>query len=309
MADSSPWWSVLVAPVLLVALAAVALAADGMLAARDAGRPVTVAAGGRRLLAVPRLLVSQPRRMPAPDLLLWRLGVVAVPAGAVLSVLVIPLGRWTVADVSVGVVWFNATEVLTWAGLWLAGWGPDSALSLIGGYRFLAQGLAYELPLMFALIAPATAAESLRVGDIVGAQHGLWYAVWMPVAFAVHVLSVLAFSFQGPFAYPAGTDIAGGVLAEASGVDRLLLQAGRRLWLASGAAMAVALFLGGGSGPGLPAWAWSLVKTVLMVLVLVWVSRRVPVLRADRWAEFAWVVLTPLTIVQVLVPALVVLNR
>ncbi|MEU5719057.1 NADH-quinone oxidoreductase subunit H [Streptomyces sp. NPDC020403] len=308
MVEAGAWWTLLAAPALLLGFAVLAVAADAALTARDAGRPVTVSVAMRPLLAVPRALVAQPRRMPAPDRMLWRAGVVTVPVAAVLSTLVIPLGNVVVADLSVGVVWFNAMEVLTWAGLWLAGWGPNAAFSLIGGYRFLAQGLAYELPLMFALISTATGAQSLRVGDIAAAQDGLWYAVWMPVAFVVYLAGVLAFSFLGPFAYPAGLDIAGGVLSETSGVDRLLLQAGRWLWLAAGAAMAVPLFLGGGAGPGLPAWVWSLIKTLLVLAVLVVAARRLPVIRADRYVEFAWVALIPLTIVQTLLPALINLD-
>ena len=104
------------------------------------------------LAEVPRLLVAQRRTTLAPDALLWRLGLVTVPAAGVLAALVIPFGTVTASRMSVGVVWFNAMEVLTWAGLWMAGWGANSVLSLVGGYRFVAQGLAYELPLMFALI-------------------------------------------------------------------------------------------------------------------------------------------------------------
>ncbi|MFF9410852.1 NADH-quinone oxidoreductase subunit H [Streptomyces anandii] len=309
MVEAAAWWTVLAGPALLLGLAVLAVAGDAVLDARDAGRTVTLTAVVRPFLGVPRALVAQPRRLPAPDLALWRAGVITVPVAAVLSTLVIPFGNRVAADLSVGVVWFNAMEVLTWAGLWLAGWGPNAAFSLIGGYRFLAQGLAYELPLMFALISAATGAQSLRVGDIAAAQAGLWYVVWMPVAFVAYLAGVLAFSFLGPFAYPAGRDLSGGVLSETSGVDRLLLQAGRWLWLTSGAAMAVPLFLGGGAGPGLPAWAWSLIKTLVVLGVLVWALRRLPVIRADRYVEFAWVVLIPLTVVQTLVPALVDLNR
>ncbi|MFE2439285.1 NADH-quinone oxidoreductase subunit H [Streptomyces sp. NPDC059409] len=309
MAEAGTWWALPAAPALLAGFAVAAVAADAALDARSAGRPVTVGTVVRPLLAVPRALLAQPRRLPASDRLLWRAGVITVPVAAVLSTLVIPFGDHVVADLSVGVVWFNAMEVLTWAGLWLAGWGPNAAFSLVGGYRFLAQGLAYELPLMFALISTATGARSLRVTDIAGAQHGLWYAVWMPFAFVVYLAGVLAFSFLGPFAYPAGRDVAGGVLGETSGVDRLLLAAGRWLWLAAGAAMAVPLFLGGGAGPGLPPWAWSLVKTLLVLAALVWLLRRLPVVRADRYVELAWVVLLPLSVLQTLAPALVGLGR
>ena len=298
----------LLVPAVLAGFAAAAVTADMLLAARAAGRPARVAAAGP-LAETARLLVAQRRATLAPDALLWRLGLVTVPAAGVLAALVIPFGTVTVSRMSVGVVWFNAMEVLTWAGLWMAGWGANSVLSLIGGYRFVAQGLAYELPLMFALISAAAGAQSLNVADIVAAQAHLWFAVWMPAAFAVYLAGVYAFSFLGPFAYPAGRDLAGGVLAELSGVDRLVIEAGRWLLLAAGAGMAVPLFLGGGAGPVLPAWAWSAIKTLAVLTVLTWGRRRLPVLRADRYAEFAWVVLIPLSICQALVPALVDLTR
>ena len=50
------------------------------------------------------------------------------------------------------------------------------------------------------------------------------------------------------------------------------------------------------------------VAPVSAVLVLVWARRRLPVIRADRYAEVAWVVLMPLAILQALAVALVVLT-
>jgi NADH-quinone oxidoreductase subunit H len=307
MITSAPLWSVMVVPVLLTAFTAVAVTADALLAARAAGRRMSPTELAAPLAEVPRLLAAQRRTTLAPDPLLWRLGLATVPAAGVLAAVVIPFGQVTASRMSVGVVWFNAMEVLTWAGLWMAGWGPNSVLSLVGGYRFVAQGLAYELPLMFALISAAAGAQSLDVAGIASAQGRLWFVVWMPAAFAVYLAGVYAFSFLGPFGYAAGRDLAGGVLAELSGPDRLVLQAGRWLLLTAGAAMAVPLFLGGGAGPLLPAWAWSAVKTVAVRILLVWGRRRLPVIRADRYAELAWVVLIPLVIVQALAVALVVL--
>ncbi|HEX5290369.1 MAG TPA: NADH-quinone oxidoreductase subunit H [Streptosporangiaceae bacterium] len=306
MIASAPLWSVLVVPALLAAFTAVGVMADALLAARADGRRGPREAA-MPLAEVPRLLAAQRRVTLAPDALLWRLGLATVPVAGVLAAVVIPFGQVTASRMSVGVVWFNAMEVLTWAGLWAAGWGPNAVLPLVGGYRFVAQGLAYELPLMFALISAAAGAQSLDVAGIATAQGHLWFAVWMPAAFVIYLASVYAFSFLGPFGYPAGRDLAGGVLAELSGPDRLVLQAGRWLLLTAGAAMAVPLFLGGGAGPLLPAWAWSAVKTVAVLLLLVWGRRRLPVLRADRYAELAWVVLIPLAIAQALAVALVVL--
>lgn len=305
--ETSAGWVPLAAAVLL-ATATAAASLDGALAARAQGRPISQG------LRVPwsetaRLLRQRRRSTLAADVLLWRVGVAALLVMAFMKVVVIPLGRWTVGDLSVGVVWFNAMDVVVWAAVWLAGWGPNSAHSLIGGYRFLSQALAYELPLMFALAAPAVGAGSLRVGDVVAAQQGLWFVVWMPVAFLVFMAAVVGFSVWGPLSTPAGIDVAGGVFAETSGVDRWLLLTGRWALLTAGAAFGVTLFWGGGAGPLLPPWLWVLVKTAVLLAALVLVRRRLPALRPARVIEVAWLVVLPLILLQVLLVSVVVVVR
>ena len=295
-------WAVL-AGILLCGLAFFAVALDAALSARAQG---TGGGWGAPLGRAARLLRQRRRSTVAADTLLWRIGGAGMLVGAFLMIAVIPLGEWTLADLDVGVVWFNTVDVMVWALVWLAGWGANSAHGLVGGYRFLAHGLAYELPLMFALVAPAIAAGSLSVGEVAAAQDGVWFVVWMPVAFLVFLVGVTGFSVWGPFAPALAADIGGGVLAELSGVDRLVLQAGRYLFLTAGAAFSVPLFLGGGAGPVLPGWAWVLVKSVLVLAVLVWLRRRIPLLRPDRFMEIGWVVLLPAAVLQDLVVSLVV---
>jgi NADH-quinone oxidoreductase subunit H len=298
---SLPWWWALLLPVLLLVVTWVTLAGD---AAFSGGRAALVAPG--RELA--RLLVGQRRRIVAGDSVLGRAGGGVLPVAALLAAAVLPLGERPVADLSIGVVWFNAMEVMAWAAVWMVGWGSNSALGLVGGYRFVAQGLAYELPHMFAIITAALGAESLRLTTIVDAQRDLWFVAIMPVAFVVYLMSAAAMAFWGPFDAPVGRDVAGGAAAELSGVDRLVFAGGRWLLLVVAAAMAVPLFLGGGAGPGLPAWAWVAVKTAGVLALLLWLRHRFPTVRMDRYVEFAWVVLIPLTIAQALAVALVVLG-
>ncbi|SFQ72134.1 NADH-quinone oxidoreductase subunit H [Amycolatopsis arida] len=307
MVREAPLWTVLVLPVVLGALALAAAALHAGLAARAAGRPVA-AELTTPLYAAARLLVRQRRRIPRADLVLWRAGLAGIVVAALLAAMVVPLGEHVVADLSAGVVWFNAMEVLLWMLVWLVGWGANSAFALVGGYRFLAQALAYELPLMFALTAPPLAAASLRVGDVVRAQDGLWFAVWMPAAFAVYLVGIVGVAFWGPLANPVGGDIAGGASVEVSGVDALVLRAGRYLMLAAGAAFAVPLFLGGGMGPLLPPWLWSLVKTAAVLAVLVWLRHRLPRLPVERLMTWGWTVLLPLVLAQLLVVGVVVVR-
>lgn len=280
---------------------------DRVLAASEAGRPVR-AGWAEPFADGVRLLVQRRRTLLAPDAFVWRLGGGALVVVAVLKLAVVPLGGDVLADLPVGVVWFNAMDVLLWAAFWLLGWGANSWAAVVGGYRFLAQALAYELPLMFALTAPAVAASSLRVGDVVASQVDRWNLVEMPAAFVVFLLCVVGYSATGPLSAPTGADLAGGLLAELSGPDRLVVLVGRWALLVVGAAFSVPLFLGGGAGPVLPAALWSVAKTALVLAVLVWVRRRLPLLRAERLLEVGWLVLIPITLVQLLVTTVLVLR-
>ncbi|VAZ91881.1 NADH-quinone oxidoreductase subunit H [Mycobacterium persicum] len=295
------------AAVLLAVLTLYAGCLDGVLSGRADGARVRSAA--IPLVEIARLMRQRRRTLVAADRLLWRIGGGGLIVVALLMVTVVPLGRWTLVDLDVGVVWFNALDVMVWALVWLAGWGANSAYALVGGYRFLAHGLGYELLLMFAVVAPAVAAGSLRVGEVAAAQRGLWFAVWMPVAFVVYSLGVVAFSVWGPFTPALGADIVGGVTAELSGVDRLVFQVGRYALLTAGAAFAVPVFLGGGAGPWLPGWLWVIAKTVALLTILVWLRRRIPAFRPEKFLEVAWVVLLPAVLVQDLVVAVVAVWR
>ncbi len=299
-----PAWALL-APVVLGALVLAGAGLNGVLAARSEGRSWRTGAG-TMLFETARLMRQRRRSTVAADVLLWRIGCAGLIVIALLKAVVVPLGSWVLADIPVGVAWFNAMDVMVWALVWLAGWGANSAHALAGGYRFLSQAASYELPLMFALVTPAIAAHSLRVGDLVAAQQRLWFVVWMPVAFVVFCGSVLAFANWGPFATAAGGDIAGGMLAEVSGVDRLLLLGGRYALLSVGAAFAVALFLGGGAGPLLPGWLWMLVKTLLLLAAFIVAGHRLPVVRPERLAEAAWMLVLPAVLLQALLVSIVV---
>jgi NADH-quinone oxidoreductase subunit H len=291
----------------VIPAAAVVAAGAGTAAVLDAA----VVAGARpaRAIALPaieaaRLLRQRRRAVVGSDTPLRTAGCVLPLLVAGLMALVVPFGGPSLLTLSVGVVWFNAADVVLWSAWWLVGWGSNGVFGLVGGYRFLAQAMAYELPLMFSLAAPAVAAGSLSTDAVVAAQHDLWFAVQMPVALVVFLGCAAGFAAWGPFGHPAGADVGGGVGSELSGIDRLLLITGRYAVLAVAAAMGAVLFLGGPDGPVLPGWVWSAVKSVMLLGVLV-ALRRLPALPAERIMRAAWLVVLPVTLAQLLVVAII----
>ena len=288
-----------------------ALAALGYLAALMSRAASARAAGApmRSLLLDPareglRLLVKARTTTPMPDAVLWRLGPAIVVMAPVLAATVIPLapGR-AVADLGIGIVWWTAMMALLWVGVFMAGWGANAAYPLLGGYRYAALALAYEMPLAIVVITIALPAESLQVSQIVAAQADLWFIAIAPVGFAIYVMAAAAMAFWGPFALPTASDLGGGVLAALSGVDRLLFLIGQRLVLVVASAFAVPLFLGGHHGPLLPGWLWLVLKTLAMLALIVSLRHLLPRLRIDRFEEFAWIVLIPLALAQLFVVA------
>jgi NADH-quinone oxidoreductase subunit H len=294
-------WPLLVA--VLVGYALLAASLDAVLAARAAGRRVGAATLLRPIRQSLRLLATQRTSVTLPEANSWRLGLVMIVFVPVVASVVIPLSATLiVSDLLVGAIWWYALHTLLWVAVHLAGWGSNSHYPMIGAHRYLGQAFSYTMALSILLLVVAVPAASFRVSTIVASQ-GVWYAVWAPAAFVLHLVFTLALAFYGPFETPTAVDVAGGVGTELSSVDRLLFFVGRYLALVSGAALAVPLYLGGHHGPWLPGWLWIAVKTVAVVVTLVaakWLLPRVPV---DRFGEIAWIVLIPVALVQLFVTA------
>jgi NADH-quinone oxidoreductase subunit H len=191
-------------------------------------------------------------------------------------------------------VLFGAAEALAIIAIFLEGWSPNSALPLLGGYRFVAVALSYELLSMFVLIAVAVPAQSLQVTAIVASQHGLWNVIRQPLGLPLFAVVALGVCFWGPLNTAAGPDLAGGIAAEASGVHRLLWSAGRAAMLAVFSAMAATAFLGGWLGPWLPGSVWLVIKTAAVAVVLVAAGHLIGRVSPARFVRRAWTVLLPL---------------
>jgi NADH-quinone oxidoreductase subunit H len=208
----------------------------------------------------------------------------------------VPLAAgFAVADVRTGIVVVGAAEALTFVAVYLHGWGPNSLLALIGGYRFVAFGLSFVLLSMFVLIGAALPAESLAVGEIVESQRSLWNVVRQPLGLPLFLVVILGVSLRPPLAAADGTDLAGGTAAESSGPQLLAWELAKRLMLVAYALVAASVFVGGYLGPLLPGPVWLGVKTVAILAVVQAIGHLVGRVPTPRFVSVAWTVLLPLS--------------
>lgn len=272
---------------------------DDAFAATVAGRPVAPALR-RPFLRGAVAALQQRSTTERPDAAAWALAPPLLAALAAAGAAAVPLGRGlAVADVPDGIVLFGAAMALVMVAVFLHGWSANSPFPLIGGYRFAAQALSYEMPLALVLIAAALPAESLSVGDIVESQAGVWNVVRQPLGLPLFLVAVAGVSFWGPFALPDAADLAGGTTLEASGSSLIVWRAARAATLVASSAMAAAAFLGGWHGPFLPGPVWMVAKTAGVVALVLYAGHRLPRLRLERFVVVAWAVLIPLALVDV----------
>ena len=242
------------------------------------------------------LLLTQERiSTERPDAPAWALAPALYGGLAALAVTVVPLSpTWVVADVQAGIVLWGMAEALAMVAVYLHGWSPNSAFPLIGGYRFVAQAIAYELLSMFVLIAAALPAGSMQMTAIVQAQEGLWNAVRHPPALPLWIVVTLGVAFWGPLRLSDAPELAGGTSAETSGSHRLVWEASRAAMLVAFCAMGAAALLGGWLGPWLPGPVWMILKTLALLVVTLSVGHVLARFRPQRFVKLAWTVLLPL---------------
>lgn len=274
---------------------------DRWVAARTAGersRPSELLLGPLRDGAL--LLLQQRTRTERPDAETWAVAPALLAALGAAALAAVPLAPGlAVADLGEGIVLFGAAMALVMVAVFLHGWSPNSAFPLVGGYRFIALALSYEMPLALVLIGTALPAESLSVGRIVESQAGLWNVVRQPLGLPLYLVPGLGLAFWGPLRFPDAEDLSGGSRLEASGIALLAWELARRIVLVAAAAMGAAAFLGGWLGPVLPGALWMAIKTGALLSILVFVGHRFGRIRLERFVVVAWAVLIPLALVDV----------
>ncbi|MFV2054829.1 MAG: NADH-quinone oxidoreductase subunit H [Thiohalomonadales bacterium] len=245
-----------------------------------------------------------------PDRLFFEVGPVLLLLSGLLAAAVIPLAPdLIITDLATGALFINAALVYVLVALLMAGWGPDGAYAMIGGWRFLGQLIAYAMLIVMPLTAVAMRAESLLTTQIVISQAPLWNIVYQPLGFALFFLASMALAFLPPFdMMMAKGELAGGVEAEYTGVRLAVFRFARLVLIITLAAATVVFYLGGWLGPWLPPWLWSVIKILLVTAGMLLLGRYMPRIREAHLLSWCWKFGVPLALINILVVGILVLE-
>jgi NADH-quinone oxidoreductase subunit H len=153
-----------------------------------------------------------------------------------------------------------------------------------------------------------------------------WFILIQPLMFVIYYICGLAETNRSPFDLPeAETELVAGHLTEYSGIRWAMFFLGEYGNMTIVSAITTSLFLGGWAGPGVGyltnphmATGWQILgnvlglvyfvtKVYLLCCVFIWVRATLPRLRADQLMQFAWLLLIPITLGNILLTAMMYL--
>ena len=217
-----------------------------------------------------------------------------------------------VVDLNLGVFYLLAISTLSTLGVLIAGWSSANKYSLMGGLRAAGQLIAYELPLILAVVGVVIQAETMSLVGIVEKQieWGLPFVIaGQGLAFLIFMIAATAEMMRIPFDMPIGeSELVMGFMTEYSGIRFLIFYIAEYINMFVMCAIASTLFLGGYHIPLLPV-EWVnfygpvsvLTKTLLLGFILVLVRWSFPRFREDQLQNIAWKILIPLSLLNILI--------
>jgi len=270
-----------------------------------------------------KLLFKEQIKPSGVNGLFYNLAPILSFTAACMSIAVIPVGNWVeiggrkiqliISDLNIGILYIFAITSLGVYGLVLAGWSSNSKYSLLGGIRSTAQMISYEVSLGLGIIGVLMISQTLSIAEIVRQQSGSilnWYFFKQPVAFFVYLISAIAETNRSPFDLPeAESELVAGYHTEYSGMRFSVFFLGEYANMITVSAIASSLFFGGWNGPVFPPVIWFLIKVVAFLFIYVWIRGTLPRFRYDQLMRFAWKVLFPLGLLNILVTAFIIVLR
>ena len=234
---------------------------------------------------------------------------------ALASFVVIPVSpQLGGADWNIGLLFIFAMAGLAVYAVMFGGWASANKYSLLGGLRSAAQTISYEVFLGLSLMGVVAIAGSFNLRDIVEAQKSLWFVIPQFFGFLSFVVAGVAMTHRHPFDQPeAEQELAEGYHIEYSGMKFGMFFIGEYVNIVLVSALMTTLFFGGWLAPFnldipfVPPAFWFILKTLFFMTLFVLARGSLLRPRYDQVMNFGWKVCLPVTLVNLLVTAAVIL--
>jgi NADH-quinone oxidoreductase subunit H len=257
-----------------------------------------------------KLLIKEDIMPQGADKFIFNIAPIFALATVLLLWAVIPFAPTILgADINVAVLYIVAIGAVGTLGIIMAGWASNNKYALLGAFRTVAQMVAYEVPIVIALLVPVILARSMGMQAIVEAQSP-WYIFVIPLAAFILFVASIAEIGRTPFDInEAESEIVAGYHIEYTGMKFGLFYAGELLHALTVSAIIATLFLGGWRGPfvdQVPILGvfYLFLKSFLIYYVIMWVRYSFPRIRIDQMLGFSWKFLTPLALILLIVVAI-----
>jgi NADH-quinone oxidoreductase subunit H len=247
---------------------------------------------------------------PFADRFVFVIAPAIVVVTVLLSFVVIPFAPGViVADLNIGILFFLAMSSMGAYSIILGGWASNNKYALLGAMRGAAQMISYEVFMGLALMGVVLQAGSFSLPTIVEAQRGLWFIVPQFVGFVIFLIAGIAETHRLPFDIPeAESELIAGFHSEYSGMKFGMFFVGEYLGIMLISCVITCLYFGGWMGPAfLPPVVWFLIKMFAFIMFFILLRASLPRPRYDQLMEYGWKVLFPLTLVNLLITAAIIL--
>jgi NADH-quinone oxidoreductase subunit H len=247
-----------------------------------------------------------------------------VPWGGTVNIFGRPVSL-QIADINIGILFVFGVVSMGVYGIMIGGWASNNKFSLLAALRGASQVISYELPMGMSLIALLMVTGSLKMSAIVGQQADSWYNVaYQPLGFLIFFICALAECNRTPFDLPeAENELNFGYHQEYSSMKLGFYLFAEYINMFISSVIMASLFWGGYDIPfindaqllqavganvmgGLQALSL-LVKAGIFIFVFMWIRWTIPRFRYDQLMDLGWKKLIPLSLINMIVTAAVLL--
>lgn len=216
----------------------------------------------------------------------------------------------------------------------LAGMASDNKFSLMGGMRAASQMVSYEVTMGMSLVGTFMVMQTVRLDEMVNWQMShMWGIFAQPLAALLFFTAAFAETKRVPFDAPEGeSEIVAGYFTEYQTMKMGMFALGELVEVMTSSALLTTVFLGGWQFPFVQQtgfhftyfganihWYWShlavvivgaitfFVKMFTIVILQMQIRWTLPRFRYDQIMKLGWLVLLPLSLLNIFITGVVLL--